>query len=282
MSKICASCLDFNFEKIVKSNDLIKPKWLIKKDHVRTFIENSNVFTNYFPEPFNVKMKINIGKKNCGKKILYWAANEKKFNDVQVKDAKTSYGDFSNSGVMSVDKNGEVLLKFNCPQIYSTIPVDGSKPKTYFRHLHFVISNEKKDKWMPQIYTKIVVCKFGYDYSMKLLKTGYSIFINALTCEYYGKDHIPNSYNLTNYQVKKMNQNEVFSWFETLVKLHYPKIYSELKAKRIQINEIPIMTYCAHDKCNASRLLLEELMKKGMVNVNEFSGGMKEYRKHLK
>lgn len=279
MSEICASCLDFDMNKIVKSKDSLAPKWLSEKDHVRGFIESNASFTNHCPEKYNVKMKLNVGKQHSGKKLLYWATKEKGGNQLHINDAKTAYGNFSNSGVVTIDKNGGVLLKLSCPQVYHTTPVNKTKPQTYYRHLHFVISNEKKDKWMDQIYTKIVVCKFELKQSLKLLKSGATVFINALPSQYYGKDHIPNTFNLTAKQVKGMTQADIFNWFKELAKIHYPKILMALKSNRLHIREIPIVTYCAHDKCNASELLLEELMKKGMVNVNEYSGGMKDYRK---
>ena len=280
MSEICASCIDFDMNKIVKSKDSLTPKWLSEKNYVRNFIEKNNqAFTNKFPQKYDVVMKVNIGKQHAGKKVLYWAAKEKNSNHLHVNDAKNAYGNFSNSGVVTVNKNGASLLKFCCPQIYHTTPSSGTNPQTYYRHLHLVISNESKTKWEKQIYTKIVVCKLGFIPSMKLLKSKECIFINALPSEYYGKDHIPNSYNLTHKQVKQMTQAELFSWIEDIVKLHYPKVFEALKKKAISIYEVPIVTYCAHEKCNASELLIEELMKKGIVNVNEYSGGMKEYRK---
>jgi len=279
MSEICASCLEFDMNKIVKSKNSLSPKWLDEKDYVREYINKSSSFTNRYPEKYNVKMKLNVGKHHAGKKVLYWVAKEKKGNDLHINDAKTAYGNFSNSGVVGVNKNGEILLKFVCPQIYYTTPANKSKPQSYYRHLHFVVSNEKKDKWTPQIYTKIVVCKFELNKSIKMLKSGNYVFINALPCEYYGKDHIPNTYNLTSKQLKQMSQVDLFTWLEELIKIHYPKIFSAVKSNLIDIHEIPIITYCAHNKCNASELLLEELMKKGMVDVNEYSGGMKDYRK---
>jgi len=279
MSEICASCLDFDMNKIVKSKDSLSPKWLSEKDHVRDFIGKNQSFTNKVPQKYNVVMKVNIGMQHVGKKVLYWAAKEKTTSHLHVNDAKSAYGNFSNSGIVVVNNNGEVLLKLSCHQIYHTIPSNDSKPHTYYRHLHLVISNNAKNKWAKQIYTKIVVCRKDLKSSMKYLKSGECIFINALPSEYYGKDHIPNSYNLTHNQVKKMSQMALFTWLEEIVKLHYPKIYNALKNNTISIYEIPIITYCAHEKCNASELLIEELMKKGIVNVNEYSGGMKEYRK---
>ena len=117
---------------------------------------------------------------------------------------------------------------------------------------------------------------------MKLLNEGYTVFINALPSEYYAQDHIPNSYNLFHSEIKKMSQENLFEWFKNVVKLHYPKLNTYIKNKKIDIYEIPIVTYCAHSKCNASELALEELLKKGFVNVNEYSGRIKDYRKNIK
>ena len=115
-----------------------------KKIHVRDFIAKNNNFSNRHPQNFNVKMRLNIGKQHCGKKILYWASNEKKGTNLNVNDARTAYGNFSNSGIATIHKSGEVLLKIACPQIYHTTAANKSKPQSYYRHLHFVFSNEKK------------------------------------------------------------------------------------------------------------------------------------------
>jgi len=148
--------------------------------------------------------------------------------------------------------------------------------------MQFVVSDEDKTKWESQIFTKLIICKYGYEKSMKLLKNGFNVFINALPSQYYAKDHIPNSYNLFHKDVKKMSQSELCNWFRDVIKLHYPKLHALLTTNKVKINEIPIITYCAHEKCNASQLALEELLKKGFVNVNEYSGGMRDYRKKNK
>ena len=41
-------------------------------------------------------------------------------------------------------KNGDVVIKFCCPQVYRAQKTLKSKPHTYFRHLHFVISDKAK------------------------------------------------------------------------------------------------------------------------------------------
>lgn len=66
---------------------------------------------------------------------------------------------------------------------------------------------------------------------------------------------------------------------KAVMELHYPKLHKMMKSKKIEVNEVPIICYCVHEKCNASEMLEKELLKKGMVRVESFPGGMKEYRK---
>ena len=72
----------------------------------------------------------------------------------------------------------------------------------------------------------------------------YIVLINALPCEYYAKSHIPNSYNLINKTIKKMTQNELFSWFAEVIKLNYPKIHALVESKKISILKSSIRDFC--------------------------------------
>ena len=79
--------------------------------------------------------------------------------------------------------------------------------------------------------------------------------------------------------VRKIIKKQIVDDIDLATNLKPSEVCDALKKKEISVYEVPIVTYCAHEKCNASELLIEELMKKGIVNVNEYSGGMKEYRK---
>lgn len=276
---VCASCLDFDVEKVVKSKESLKPEWLEEKDFVREFI-NSHSMTLKTPYFSNVEMKLELGKKLCNKKILYWAADEKKDKSPIIKDAKVAYNKFENSGVTKSNDNGSVKIKLGCPQLYKARQTSDKKYNTFFRHMHFVVENN--GKWGNQIYTKVVICKYNLEKFMNEKKDDLTVIINALPSEYYGKDHIPKTFNLFNKDVSKMSIIELEKWFEEVVKIHYPKLNTYIKSKKLKINEVPIIVYCAHDKCNAAELTIKELMKKSFVNINEYSGGMKEYRKLYK
>lgn len=273
---ICASCLDFDIDKVVKSKESLKPTWLTENDYVRNFIDKNN-FQLCKPEKYNVEMKLDLGYKFASKKILYWASDPKINNSPIIKKAKNAYNKFENKGVVKADENGNVIFRFNCPQVYKAKRSEKDKEMTYFRHMHFVV--EKDQKWDAQIYTKIVICKYDYNTFIQHNNSGLCVIINALPSEYFAKDHIPNSYNLFHKTIKKMTTEQLLNWFREVVRIHYPKLYTYIKNNKIELYEVPIITYCAHDKCNASELAIKELMKKGFVNLNEYSGGIVDYRR---
>lgn len=76
---------------------------------------NSNTFVTIKTKPF--------------KKIVYWASLENTNNKI----VWESYGDYSNSGVVSADKNGKAVLKFRKPSSY-TLPDDSKlSPHVHYR-----------------------------------------------------------------------------------------------------------------------------------------------------
>ena len=129
--KLCASCLKFDFNKTLKSSKKNKPKWLDDIDYVEQFVKrNANNFTNIHPKKYNKTIKINLGDKFSNRKILYWAA--KPSNNLLINGAKEAYGNFSNSGIATIDKNGFVKIRFLVPQNYKTIVKNEKKYTTFF------------------------------------------------------------------------------------------------------------------------------------------------------
>jgi rhodanese-related sulfurtransferase len=117
---------------------------------------------------------------------------------------------------------------------------------------------------------------------MKLLYSKKYIILNVLPYEVYAKDHIPNTYNLPYNKISKMSIDDLNNYFKELIKLHYPLLEKLLNSKKLEYYESPIVCYCAHNKCNASKIACEKLMKKGFVNVNLFEDGMKKYKENSK
>ena len=224
----------------------------------------------------------NMTDKNMqSRKILFWAAKPSD-NSFIIKDAKQAYGNFSNCGVTTVDNNGYANIKFMTPQNYYTTAKSSKLPKTYYRHIHYVISNKYNTEWIRQIYTHIVIKNYNYDEFVTCLNSNNYVILNVLPCNYYAKDSIPGTYNLPYNKIDKMTVQELKKWFQEIIKLHYKNLYKLINSKRLNIMDIPIICYCAHSKCDASKIANRLLMKKQFVNVNHYSGGMQEYRKKNK
>ena len=275
-NKTCASCLKFNFNKTVKSSRKHKPKWLDKIDYVDKFINSYDNFNINNPKVYDQTINIFVGKKYANYKILYWGA--KKDNSILINDAKSAYGDFKNSGVSKIDNYGFVTIKFSTPQNYYTKIKNGLYDKTFFKHIHYVLSNKSCDKWNTNIYTKLVHNNYNYKEFIYNLKNKKSIILNVLPNEIYAKDNINDTYNLPYNKIDKMDYKELKKWFMEIINLHYKDIQTLIKQDKIKLYEIPIICYCAHNKCTASLLATESLMRKGFVNVSHYKNGMLEYK----
>ena len=276
MKNICASCQGVDVKSIIKTNNEKLPSWLQKTDYVTNFIENAKI-KPYTQKKTNMKLNLNIGKQHKNKFILFWGAEPS--STVLIKDAKKAYKNFKNYGVTLVNKEGLATLHFNCPQPYSTIEKGKSKRETFYRHIHFCFSDKTKTKWNETVYTKVIICDVSLQQTKQMHKLGNAVLINALPAKYYAKSHIPNSFNLTSSEIKKMPQNKLMNWFKDVIALNYTKLDRLIKQKKLDIYEVPIIVYCAHNKCNASELAAIELLKKGFVNIMDFKGGMKEFLK---
>ena len=279
MKNSCASCIGVDVKNIIKTNNDKLPKWLNKIDYVSNFINSKKSFKIYHQKKTNMKLTINVGKSNKNKFILYWGAEPSK--KILIKDAKKAYGNFKNYGVAKINEKGDATLFFNCPQPYSTIEKGKKNRETFYRHLHFCISNKDNNKWLDTVYTKIIICKINIEDTLNLLHNGSIILLNTLPHKYYAKSHIPNSYNLFHKEIKKMSQKELTQWFSDVVEKNYPNLNKLIKQKKINYYELPIVVYCAHEKCNASELAAIELLKKGFVNIIDFKGGMKDYMDYI-
>ena len=279
MKNTCASCEGLSVTKVIKVNNEKKPKWLQKIDYVSQFIEKNNnkKISIKTPSKYDTKMELDLGKSKAGKYVLYWAAE--KSDTILIKDAKKAYGNFKNNGIAKIDKHGKVKLCFNCPQSYNTTEKNKKTGETFYKHIHFCYSNASNDKWLDTVYTKIVLCKLTLKQVLKKHRMGHIVLINALPCEYYQKAHISNSFNLPYNKISKYSQKELFSWFKEVIDVNYPLLSRFVKEKKLNIYELPIVVYCAHDKCDAGYKAAIQLMKKGFVNLSKFPGGMKEYLK---
>ena len=274
MKNICASCIGVEVTEIVETDNSKLPQWLESIDYVSNFID-SVPLERYQMENPNIKLKLNVGKKNKGKLMLYWGAESSK--KILINDAFKAYGNFTNYGVTRVRNNGDVILYFNCPQPYSTIEKGQTKRETFYRHMHLCFSNKAMTDWLSTVYTKIVVCNMKTPEMLKLHRNGEIVLVNTLPASYYAKRHIPNSYNLHYTEIDDMSREELINWMAEVVGHHYPKLNRLLKAGKLSIYELPIVVYCANKKCNLSEKAAIALYNKGFVNVRDYEDGMRGY-----
>jgi hypothetical protein len=82
-------------------------------------------------------------------KVLYWASNKETVKDdssnsnkKEIDDHTKSYGNFENSGISIVDKDGKAKLYIKCPRKYYVM-----YNKILPQHLHYrTITNGKLDE----------------------------------------------------------------------------------------------------------------------------------------
>jgi hypothetical protein len=215
-----------------------------------------------------------LGSDNSDKHVFYWAANPQK--DIhKILGPEEAYGDYENHGLLKCDDKGEVILKFNPPQPYK------ENSKTNPRHIHYLLESSEKT-WLP-LKTIRIIQSVSLEYLDERIKTKDMIILNALPEKYHKKDKIPSSYNLPTESLDKYTNEsktrKVKNFLKSVLK-HYPKIESLVNDKHLVLEDIPIVTYCAHSKCDASDKLIDHLYECKFNNTQEFKGGIEEYNKN--
>jgi hypothetical protein len=60
--RLCASCLNFSINKVIKSQPEQKPLWLSKTDYVEEFIKKQKNHNIRKPTSYDVSMEVDLGK----------------------------------------------------------------------------------------------------------------------------------------------------------------------------------------------------------------------------
>ena len=222
----------------------------------------------------SLEAHLTLGSDNSNKHVFYWAANPQK--DIhKILGPKEAYGDYENHGLLQCDDKGEVILKFNPPQPYK------EDSKTNPKHIHYILESSDQT-WMP-LKTIRIIQSVSLEYLDERIKTKDMIILNALPEKYHKKDKIPGSYNLPTESLDKYTSEsktrKVKNFVKSVLK-HYPKIESLVNDKHLALEDVPIVTYCAHSKCDASDKLIDHLYECKFNNTQEFKGGIEEYNKN--
>jgi rhodanese-related sulfurtransferase len=219
-----------------------------------------------------IELKMKFGEGSSEKWAFYFASNEQE-DPLEIKTPKEAYGQDENRGLVKTDKDGKATFKLNCPQPYR------AEGTTYCRHVHYLI--EEDGVWLPMRTTR-VICEIELEKLDKVLKDKTALVINALDFKDYDKDKIPGSVNLPVSELEKLGSEEkekrVLDFLKDNIKKLKP-IEDKVKEKKLDIKDVPIVTYCARKQCKASEKLLDQLYECGVNNVLEFSGGMELWNK---
>jgi uncharacterized membrane protein YuzA (DUF378 family) len=84
---------------------------------------------------FELEIIIKAGE---GQKVIYWASNKRTENEKnpELSDWQKAYGDYENSGVSIVEKDGTAKLYIKCPQKYYV-----KYGKIIPKHVHYRVVN---------------------------------------------------------------------------------------------------------------------------------------------
>lgn len=274
--KKCLTCKSTN--RNISNTTKKRADWKTQKG-IKTIFPNDDVpdlknIRLYHPSNSNEHIKINLGKKFKNRYVLYYAAKKRHVRNLDpINSADKAYSTYKNKGITKTNNEGDAILKLKCPQVYM------SKGKVYFSHVHFIVSDEKNKNWINELKTQQVVCQVRNEDLYDMLDTGCALILNALPIEYYLKDRIPGSHPLPHDLVLgKLSGNETIQYIRDCL-IHSSKLKKAVDSHKLDIMNIPIVTYCYDQKCEADNDLQEKLNKIGFTNVKVYGPGIKGFRK---
>lgn len=280
MTKICLTCSvndKLNKNKIPKwyykiGNESLLPP--ILNNNKEYSMDNKKNFEKTEPELSDINVSVNIENESPNKWLFYWASDPQNSYSI-INDPIVAYNNEDNHGLVKTDKNGNAKIILNCPQPYKVNNI------TYPRHVHFTL--EKNDNWDTQIKTYIITCNLNKEQFKNIMKENTHIVLNALSGDSYNKYHIPDTYNLPYESLNKLpkakKKIKIKKFVKNIIK-NYPDILKLVESKKLNILDVPIITYCANKKCNAGKKLTEHFIDSGFTNILEYPGGNEEFKKN--
>ena len=228
------------------------------------------------PKDYDQTVKLNLGEKLKNRYILFYASKKNKITDCEkIRTASEAYDSFQNRGMTKTNSKGIANLKLKCPQVYQ------EEGEVYFSHVHFIVSNKNNTEWIDELKTKNVVCELDHKAMYESIQSGCSLVLNALPIDEFIKDRIPHSYTLPHTSVlKTINEEETKNYIKDLL-VHSYKLQKYISKKKIDLLNVPIISYCYSEECTADIDLQQKLNKIGFKNVKVYSPGITGWRKHF-
>lgn len=177
---------------------------LVKNNKLNSY--NEILLSKYLPKDNKChcnkeSRKIHLSGLKPNKTIFYFGAHERDFSK-KLETQKKAYCKLENSGVARVNKNGEVNIYLDAPQLY--INIDGN---VYPRHFHYIYWSDSKNTWNKKIYTYELLTCLDKDNLDKIGKK--VVLFDARSSELFDKKHI-NGFVSTPYN-KNWTESSVIS-----------------------------------------------------------------------
>mgnify|MGYP001965616674 CR=1 FL=1 len=214
------------------------------------------------------------------RKVVFLGPNPN--NSGGVDTAHMAYQDSKNYCVSEIVKKRNSCMASG--KIY--IPNNPSlvRCKGVLAPLHFlvVIAPEKdstdkasaEDKESPDILAYSIIPKILYESVREMMDKKYAIFVNALPKKYFEENTIPNSISVPLDEHEKLSDEDRKENFIKIIQkkqLEYPHMMD------FEVEEVPLVVFCAHEKCDASHKLCKLLLEAGFKKIFEYTGGQKDY-----
>ena len=225
------------------------------------------------PEITGTKLEAELHIKEKNQWVFYWAAEPgNQLDPDKPIDPAGSYGDESNRGVIKTDEAGDALLVLNCPKLYK------EDKKLYPRHVHYTVLTDE-NVWNETIGTLEIICRIDYDTMKQVVEAGSHVIMNALSEESFKDNKIPSSILCHHESLDGFSNKKKEGIIKTLIKdnLSGFRLAKKFVDSVKEIREVPIITYCANEECEASTKLTNHLYDAGFYNVIEYPGGTKEW-----
>ena len=227
--------------------------------------------SDFKPGKFNRNCSITLEKSLVGRRIFYYAANERKFDNNLVKTQhRKAYGDWRNHGLSTVKSDGTVDMSFMCPQNYSTTE------NSYISHIHFM-RTDSKGKWENKLFTVGLICSVEEKELKFCIQNECALILNALPINEFIRARIPGSHSLPYTDLLKKNKPmEIVAYIMTMASYH-SKLHRAILTEKISVYDLPIIVYCYNETCSASDKLANTLWQIGFRNIREYSPGIMGY-----
>lgn len=149
MTKKCVSCNTSKYG-LSYATDKDMPEWVKEKKNLKSIIPE------YYMPSIDKIYQVDIDVKELKNTLIfYWATESQKMKKVSKssKDCKDNchpeyaYGNYCNSGISKLDKNGKCTIYVEEPIAYK------AEGDNYYPHLHFTPFNDRTGKWEKEVFT---------------------------------------------------------------------------------------------------------------------------------